>query len=77
MSKDFPSWVEEMLPQIIKPNVRALSIITIDEDDDLHSTYYGCSIADRQLMQALFTSDYVLDVIRLNRDEILEILEGG
>ena len=76
MAKDFPSWAEELLPQIIKPNVKAIAIVSIDDDDDIHSAYYNCSLADRQLMATLFTSDYVLEVIRANRDEIKEILES-
>ena len=75
-NKDFPSWAEELLPQIIKPNVKALAIITIDDDDEIHSAYYNCSLADKQLMQTLFSSDYVIDVIRINRDEIIDILNG-
>lgn len=76
MTKDFSSWAEELLPQIIKPNVKALAIITIDDKDDMHSAYFNCSLADRQLMETLFTSDYVLEVIRVNRDEIIDILNG-
>ena len=76
MAKDFPQWAEELLPQIVTPNVRALVIISIDNDDNMHSAYYGVSLEDRQLMQTLFTSDYVVDVIRANRDEIIDILNG-
>lgn len=76
MAKDFPTWAEELLPQIIKPNVKALAIITIDDKDDMHSAYYNCSLIDRQLMQTLFTSDFIVDVIRANRDEIIDILNG-
>ena len=76
MSRDFSSWAEKLLPQIIKPNVKALAIVTIDNNDDIHSAYYNCSLADRQLMQTLFTSDYVVECIRVNKDEIIEILEG-
>lgn len=76
MVKDFPSWAEELLPKIITPNVKALAIITIDNDDEMHGAYYNCSLVDRQLMQTLFTSDFIVDVIRANRDEIKEILES-
>lgn len=76
MAKDFSTWAEELLPQIIKPNVKALAIITIDDKDDMHSAYYNCSLVDRQLMETLFTSDYVLEVVRVNRDEIIDILNG-
>lgn len=75
-TKNFAEWLEEHLPQIIDRNIVSLAVIGIDNEENIKSLYWRTSIKDRQLMAAMMMNDNLLEMIRANRDEIIEILEG-
>lgn len=72
----FAEWLEEHLPQIIDRNIVSLAVIGIDNEENIKSLYWRTSIKDRQMMAAMMMNDNLLEMIRANRDEIIEILEG-
>ena len=74
--ESFAEWLEEHLPQIIDRNIVSLAVIGIDNEDNIRSLYWRTSVKDRQLMAAMMMNDNLLEMIRANRDEILEILGG-
>ncbi len=76
-TEDFAEWLEEHLPQIIDRNIVSLAVVGIDNEDNIKSLYWRTSIKDRQMMAAMMMSDNLLDMIRANREEIIEILESG
>lgn len=73
---DFVEWLEEHLPLIIDQNIVSLAVIGIDNEDNLKSLYWRTSVKDRQMMAAMMMNDNLLDMIRANREEIIEILES-
>ena len=75
-TKNFAEWLEEHLPQIIDRNIVSLAVIGIDNEENIKSLYWRTSIKDRQLRAAMMMNDNLLEMIRANRDEIIEILEG-
>ena len=75
-TENFASWLEEHLPLIIDQNIVSLAVIGIDNEDNLKSLYWRTSIKDRQMMAAMMMNDNLLEMIRANREEIIEILES-
>lgn len=76
-TENFAEWLEEHLPQIIDRNIVSLAVVGIDNEDNIKSLYWRTSIKDRQMMAAMMMNDNLLDMIRANREEIIEILESG
>ena len=75
-TENFASWLEEHLPLIIDQNIVSLAVIGIDNEDNLKSLYWRTSVKDRQMMSAMMMNDNLLEMIRANREEIIEILES-
>ena len=75
-TENFGEWLEEHLPLIIDQNIVSLAVIGIDNEDNLKSLYWRTSVKDRQMMAAMMMNDNLLEMIRANRDEIIDILNG-
>ena len=75
-TENFGKWLEEHLPQIIDRNIVSLAVVGIDNEDNIKSLYWRTSIKDRQMMAAMMMNDNLLEMIRANREEIIEILES-
>ena len=75
-TENFAEWLEEHLPLIIDQNIVSLAVIGIDNEDNLKSLYWRTSVKDRQMMSAMMMNDNLLEMIRANREEIIEILES-
>ena len=72
----FAEWLEEHLPQIIDRDIVSLAVIGIDDEDNIKSLYWKTSVQDRQMMAAMMMNDNLLEMIRINKAEIIEILNG-
>lgn len=61
--KPYAKWLEAILRDICAMPMRALAMIGVTEDGDIHNGYYNASAADKILMSGLIQQDAMIDTL--------------
>jgi len=74
---EFVLWLDEVSPQMINWDTRAISIVGIDKHGNVKSVYWNTSTQDRALMVHALMADNLMEMIKDNASSIVDILNGS
>lgn len=69
-------WLESVMEELAKSEVRAISLEVAYEDGTVSTQYWNVNRGDRALMIAAMEEAQVMETLMDNRDILLAILEG-
>lgn len=64
----YAEWLEQSLQSIVGKPVKSICIMTkfADDEGDIGTGYYECSVADKLLFAGFLQQDAMLDAMRIN-----------
>lgn len=68
-------WLESVMEELAKSEVRAISLEVVHEDGTVSTQYWNVNRGDRALMIAAMEEAQVMETLMDNRDMLLAILE--
>lgn len=69
-------WLESVMEELAKRDVRAISLEVVYEDGTASTQYWNVNRGDRALMMAAMEEAQVMETLMDNRDMLMAILEG-
>lgn len=70
---EFAPWLEETIPGLIEFNPDSIAIIARSREKEIGQTaFWHCDIEDRAALAWHFISDMIIDLVRANKDIILD-----
>ena len=72
--RPYTVWLEAVVREMVDIDPECIAMEMVDKNGMVHTCYWNCSADERAMMIGGMQSDDRMEWLRLNREEILEIL---
>ncbi len=72
----YSTWLEESLKTVLEFKPSSICIVASSEDGTTKTGYFNATGQDKAIFAANIMSDVVMDIVKINADDIKKILGG-
>lgn len=72
----YSTWLEESLKTVLDFKPSSICIVASSEDGTTKTGYFNASGQDKAIFAANIMSDVVMDIVKINAEDIKKILDG-
>jgi hypothetical protein len=74
--QEYSTWLEESLKTILEFKPSSICIVASSEDGTTNTGYFNATGQDKAIFAANIMSDIVMDIVKINAEDIKKILDG-
>ena len=74
--QEYSTWLEESLKTVLEFKPSSICIVASAEDGTTKTGYFNASGQDKAIFAANIMSDIVMDIVKINAEDIKKILDG-
>lgn len=74
--QEYSTWLEESLKTILEFKPSSICIVASSEDGTTNTGYFNATGQDKAIFAANIMSDIVMDIVKINAEDIKKILGG-
>ena len=74
--QEYATWLEESLKTILEFKPSSICIVASSEDGTTNTGYFNATGQDKAIFAANIMSDIVMDIVKINAEDIKKILDG-
>lgn len=72
----YSTWLEESLKTVLEFKPSSICIVASSEDGTTKTGYFNVTGQDKAIFAANIMSDVVMDIVKINAEDIKKILDG-
>lgn len=72
----YSTWLEESLKTVLEFKPSSICIVASSEDGTTKTGYFNATGQDKAIFAANIMSDVVMDIVKINAEDIKKILDG-
>ena len=72
----YSTWLEESLKTVLEFKPSSICIVASAEDGTTKTGYFNATGQDKAIFAANIMSDVVMDIVKINAEDIKKILDG-